>query len=75
MPGRWGCSDRDRTGSDCGCPQRLMLSKDQVGRASVEAMELGQTSNKTTENVVRPAAIFICKNQHLILSYLPQNVT
>lgn len=52
-----------------------MLRKDQVRSTSVEAMEPGQTSDKTTENVVGPAAIFICKDQHLIPSYLPQNVT
>lgn len=75
MTGRWGCSERDSTGSGCGCPQHLMLRKDQVRSASAEAMELGQTSDKTTENIVEPAAIFICKDQHLILSYLPQNVT
>lgn len=33
------------------------------------------SSDKTTENVTGPGAIFICKDQHLILSYLPQNVT
>lgn len=53
---------------------RLQL-QDQVGSPSVEVMEPGQTSDKTTKNVVGPAAIFICKDQHLILFYLPQNVT
>ena len=75
MTSRWGCSEWDRAGSGRGYPQHPMLTKDQVGSTSVEAMEPGQTSDKTTENVVRPAAIFICKDQHLILSYLPQNVT
>lgn len=41
----------------------------------MEAIEAGQTSDKMTENVVGPLAIFICKDQHLILLYLPQNVT
>lgn len=75
MTGRRGCSEQDLTGSGCRCPQHPMLRKDQVRSTSMEAMELGQTSDKTTENVAGPEAIFICKDQHLILSDLPQNVT
>lgn len=57
------------------CPKHLMLRKDQAGSASMEAMEPGLTSNKMTENIIRPQAIFISKDQHLILFYFPQNVT